>query len=149
MWTEISNMGYKFTCTGSVGFLHLRLCVMSTFVTPSALDTDRVAKLLLNFYSWMQEYVRIQKLYLYRTIFMLLSHISSSLGHLFFQVREPALGITYITDIPEPIVLHKNRGYRRCWAAAKQQNCRIWPLIKDNFCRFLVFPATRCQGPCF
>ncbi len=39
---------------------------------------------------------------------MLLSHISSSLGHLFFQVREPALGITYITyitDIPERIVL--------------------------------------------
>ncbi len=41
-------------------------------------------------------------------IHVILSHISSSLGHLFFQVREPALGITYITyitDIPEPIVL--------------------------------------------
>jgi hypothetical protein len=136
------TLDINFAQTGSVEFLHLRLCVMSTFVTPSALDTDRVAKPALKLLL-MKARICIQKLYLYRTMFMLLSHISSSLGHLFFQVREPALGITYITDIPEPIVLddlHKIRDIRRY----KHQTCRICPMVTDN-----LFSQRRRQGPCF
>ncbi len=111
---------------------------MSTFVTPSALDTDRIAKLLSTF-THESKNMYTKTILVPYNVHVTLTHLFI-LGHLFFQVREPALGITYITDIPEPIVLddlHKIRDFRRY----KHQTCRICPMVTDNFCRFLVFSA--------
>ncbi len=151
MWTEISNIGYKFIQTGSVEFLHLRLCVMSTFVTPSALDTDRVTKLLLNFYSWMQEYVYKNYILVPYNVHVTLTHLFILRSSVFPSERaRPGHYIHYRHPRTYSFRrLTQKQGLYKVLSRCKHQTCRICPIVTDNFCRFLVFPATRCQRPCF